>query len=177
MSLILKLSELRYKKYKKLSIGSYKMLKIITGAKGSGKSTRLKNYISKMGKNNFFGFISFCNEERNKYWVKNIETEETWLLLWESFTPKYSRFDYDEEVFKIVNEKLKIRIEEEMKKSKNRKIGVLDEVGMIELESKGFNEGLMALFDYSKKEEAIIVMRQNFVNEFSFDQSYELLFD
>ncbi|MFA7109020.1 MAG: nucleoside-triphosphatase [Sphaerochaetaceae bacterium] len=153
------------------------MLKIITGNKSSGKSTKLRNYIEKKEKNNFFGFISFCNEERNKYWVKNIETGETWLLLWESSTPKYSRFDYDENVFKKVNKELKLRIKEELEKSVNRKIGVLDEVGRIELDSKGFNEGFLALLDYSKKEEAIIVIRQNFINEFSFSQGYELLFD
>jgi len=153
------------------------MLKIITGAKGSGKSTRLRNYMEKNGKDNFFGFISFCNEERNKYWVKNIETEEAWLLLWESSTPKYSRFDYDEKVFRIVNGRLKIRIEEEMKKYKDRKVGVLDEVGMIEQASKGFNEGFLALMDYSKKEEAIIVIRQTFINGFSFPQGYQLLLD
>lgn len=151
------------------------MLKIIAGAKGSGKSTRLKNYMEKRGINNFFGFCSFCNEERNKYWIKNIETEESWLFLWESSTPKYSRFDYDENVFKKVNEELKLRIKEEMKKTENRKIGVLDEVGKIEQDLKGLNEGLLALLNYSKEEEVVLVIRENFISGFDFPQGYQLL--
>jgi len=151
------------------------MLKIITGTKGSGKSTRLDQYIKNIGKQNFFGFISFCNEERNRYWIKNIETDDCWLLLWESSTPKYSRFDYDENVFKKVNAELKLRVKEELKKTGKRKIGVLDEVGKIEQDGKGLNEGFLALLNYSKKEEVVLVIRENFIKGFDLIEDYQLL--
>jgi len=115
---------------------------IITGQKASGKSTYLKNLV----KDDFDGLITSCiDRNTRKYQFELIKTKKKIDCCYYDNGMKFN-----ENGFELVNNYLS---------EIDKYFIIIDEIGWLELESKGLYKGLTSLLSNEKIEKLYISMR------------------
>ena len=133
---------------------------IFKGAIGSGKTTYLMNYC-KEGKSAGGILSPFINGKRHFLNVENKETKLMEAAEEESETLNIGRYKFSAKAFEWAN---KILIDST---NKNYELIIIDEIGPLELQGKGFAETLKFLLGNTEiKSDLLLVIRQNLVNDF-----------
>lgn len=102
----------------------------------------------------FKGFLCLNNADKSEYYLKNLESGEMKKLMEVSERlPKIGKFSYSEAVFEKANDYLC---------SITSGFVIIDEIGRLELDDKGFARGLRALLD-KKEVDLYIVVREDFL--------------
>lgn len=131
---------------------------ILQGAIGSGKTTYLMNYCRQK---NVGGILSPVIEGKRHF--LNIESQETKLMEaseQEIETLTIGRYKFSGKAFEWAN---KILID---CANKNHETIIIDEIGPLELQGKGFAETLKNFLNHNEvKPELVLVIRENLVNE------------
>lgn len=120
-----------------------KSIFIISGDKGSGKSTFLLNILFLLKTDGFLveGFIAVHNIDSDSYLIKNVATNEESLIM-----QRVAGFEKRPDHFKIFTkgvEKGLIWIEEVLEQSPD--IAVIDEIGGYELQGRLWSDGFTRL--------------------------------
>ena len=146
-------------RYFEQSLQKQKSIYIITGKQREGKTTFLKKLISQLAESNLsiFGFLALGidkNGERLGFELENVETKEKRLLCNRTMKTDLSigRFYFDEETFRWASQVFENTSEKD--------IAVIDEVGLLELQDKGWNRTLEHLLN-SKTNTLIWVVRKD----------------
>lgn len=118
---------------------------IISGEKGSGKSTLLANIVTLLQTNGYVvkGFIALHNLESDSYIIKNVETDEEYLVM-----KRIAGYEKRPDHFKIFQdgvEKGTTWIDEILKRSPH--IAVIDEIGGYELREMLWNNSFTRLIE------------------------------
>lgn len=113
--------------------------RIITGGKGSGKTTRLLSLSSEC--RNPSGYASVHRDD--EYFLLDLSRGEERLLMTSEprFSARFRRWYYDESLFSIAEQSLMAIAEGDV---------FLDEIGLLELEGKGFSRALRYLLTEGK---------------------------
>ena len=126
-----------------------KSFKIVTGERGEGKTTYILSHFA-----HYKGYVTV--HRNDEYFLKDLETKEETLLLSRHpvFNEAWKRWYINSSTFSKANEKLL---------SFNDTKVVLDEVGMLEVEERGF-------FPFLKKAplmdiDLVISVRREFIME------------
>jgi len=153
---------------------------IITGSVREGKTTFVKNLIEFFRKNNISagGIIServMTDSRTTGYDVVNIETGEKTIFLRqneESGSEKIGRFTISPEGLAVGRAVLHSLI------MKGNSIVIIDEVGLLELQDKGWSESVHVLLQ-KRANHILLTVRNTFVNEvkIKFDISEAIIFN
>ncbi len=153
---------------------------IITGSVREGKTTFVKNLIEFFRKNNISagGIIServMTDSRTTGYDVINIETGEKTIFLRqneESGSEKIGRFTISPEGLAVGRAVLHSLI------MKGNSIVIIDEVGLLELQDKGWSESVHELLQ-KRANNILLTVRNTFVNEvkIKFDISEAIIFN
>lgn len=139
--------------------GKQLKIEIISGEVNSGKTTRLIQKINELNKQNYRigGFIShpiYMGNTKSGYMVQDLSEDNFYHLIHnqqsEIFTIKQGRFFFNENLFKELNLKIKLLLDYDYL--------VIDEIGPLELNNKGFYDGLIYLLN-NYKNNLILVTR------------------
>jgi nucleoside-triphosphatase THEP1 len=120
---------------------------VITGDRGIGKTTLLRNVIEQ-SKKSFCGILSERFEKGKGYYVEDVRTREKRILCSESGTGlKFGKFYFDPDALRFIEESLK------------RKGDILsyDEIGYLEVEEK------IGIWEFLR-EPAIVIVRKELVD-------------
>ena len=145
-----------------------KKVTIITGDRYSGKTTRLLNYIETLKNSgvSVAGIVAigtFKNNDRDSFLLKDISTniEKPFMSRTECDNcDKIGRFYIDNETYKWGLEILEKAIKS------NVNTIVIDEIGMLELNEKGWYSVLKKALNSDKK--IVITVRDKFVDDVTF---------
>jgi len=131
---------------------------ILKGATGSGKTTFLVNYCKQK---NAGGVLSPVITDKRHF--LNIETKETKLMeAQENETEilNVGRYKFSAKVFEWANQILTDCV------NKNYETIIIDEIGPLELQGKGFAETLKSILSHTEmKSDLLLVIRENLVND------------
>lgn len=132
---------------------------ILKGAIGLGKTTSLLNYCK--GKNTIGGILSpVINGKRHFLDIRSNEMKLMESLKEETETLNIGRYKFSPKAFDWAN---KILIECE---NKNYELIIIDEIGPLELQGKGFASTLKLLLNNQEiKPDLLLVVRESLVNE------------
>ena len=115
---------------------------IISGSKNSAKTTTLINLVE-LNKENYLGYICLSDDNKNSYYLKNIITEDNYLIMQNTEIKSKERlgqyYIIDNSFFTISNILL------EQIKDNTDKVVALDEIGLLELNGSGYNNLLKEL--------------------------------
>ena len=122
--------------------------RIITGARGSGKTTRAASYA--IGAS---GFVTAAFPE--SYRLRDVESGKEWLLMSSDpiFPSRIGRWSYDQAIFDMANEHLL---------SLDHGTVIIDEIGRLECGGGGFAPALHALT--ARDVDLIITVRDEFID-------------
>ena len=145
-----------------------KKVTIITGARHSGKTTRLLNYIETLKSKgvSVAGIVAvgtFKNNERDSFLLKDISTniEKPFMSRTECDNcDKIGRFYIDNETYKWGLEILEKAIKS------NINTIVIDEIGALELNEKGWY--LVLVEALNAKKDIVITVRDKFIDDVAF---------
>ena len=128
----------------------YMNIVIVTGQKGSGKTTYLKKLINK----NFNGIITECtNRKERKYYFELINKNRYLLCCYYDNGMKFNQDNFD-----TINGYL-------LEINNNKKNLIIDEVGWLELEENGLYKGLTNILRSKTIKKLYISMRYDIYKE------------
>ena len=127
--------------------------RIITGAKGSGKTTTLLSLSANEGHASGFATL----HQGSEYYLHDLSTGKTELLMTEApvFEERFRKWYYSGKLFDECNEKLMLLTEGTV---------FLDEIGRLELEGKGFMPSLWHLLR-NERIALTITVRDDFLHD------------
>ena len=127
--------------------------RIITGAKGSGKTTTLLSLSANEGHG--FGFATL--HQGSEYYLHDLSTGKTELLMTEApvFEECFRKWYYSGKLFDECNAKLMLLTEGNV---------FLDEIGRLELEGKGFMPSLGHLL-HNERIALTMTVRDDFLHD------------
>ncbi len=136
------------------------MVSIICANRNSGKTTFANNLISK-DSSKYIGFLSLSSPNKDSFYLYDINTHDKIVLMSEKINVNYERigrFYIEPFAFEKAYDSLLNQVEND----KEHRCVVLDEIGQLELNGKGFDNLMEKLIDLNV--DLLLCIRVDFVD-------------